>query len=198
MKRFSFVALFILLASCATVGTEITKNNHQIQMPHYSFVVPSDQEWYLLRTDEKMELAVVTKKLPPFMFEIRMMRNVILDEKVKTWSAEAVADHYRFQEMWGMMTLGVNKGLYNLRDVVIQGEEVIGNKKFYTMTYTTVFKKQRGMEQRAALYLYFPKEENNEWFIIAHFSEVGPTAGTHVKSHRVEFLKMLESVSVGQ
>ena len=197
MKRFSFVALFIMLASCATVGTEITKNNHQIQMPHYTFVVPPDQEWYLLRPDEKMEVAVVTKKLPPFMFEIRMMRNVILDEEMKTFSAKAVADHYRFQEIWGMVTLGVNKGLYDLRDVV-QGEEVIGNKKFYTMTYTTVSNKLKGMEQRAALYLYFSKEENNEWFLIAHFSEVGPTAEIHTKSHRAEFLKVLESVSVGQ
>jgi hypothetical protein len=194
MKRFISVAL-IMLAACATAGTEITRTSHQIQMPHYSFQVPPDQGWYMLRPDEKSETAVVTKKLPPFQFEIRMMRNVILNKYVKTWSAEEVADDYRYQEIWAMTTLGVDKGLYRLRDVV-QGEQIIGSKKFYTLTYTTFVNTQQGMEHRGALYLYFPKEDKNDWFLIAHFSEVGPAAEMHAKSLRAEFIKVLESVSV--
>ena len=59
------------------------------------------------------------------------------------------------------------------------------------MPYTIVPNKQKGMEQRAVLYLYFPKEENHEWFLTALFSEVGPAVEIHAKSHRAEFLKVL-------
>jgi hypothetical protein len=195
MKRFSLPTLFILLAACATLGPPITQTNNQIRMSHYSFAVPPDQGWHLSSLDLQAESAIIRKEMPPFIFQISMMRNTILDQKMKNVSAKEVADDFRFREEWGMKMVGVSKGMYSLRNVV-RGEEVIENKRYYTMTYTTFTRDVKDLEQRAGMYLYFPKEKDNDWFLVAHFSEAGPPAEIADKSLKGEFLKVLESVSV--
>jgi hypothetical protein len=195
MKRYrGFTLLLIVLAGCATMGTEITKNNNQIQMPHYSFAVRPDQEWHLLRPDEANEVVVITNKLGPFIFQMRMMRNVIHDANLKAASAKTVADDFRNREKQIMIEQGVNKGLYQLRDLAM-GEEMVGDKKIYTMNY--VIFAATGT-QKASLCLYFPKDENNDYFIVAHYSETVPPNAILMKSFKPEFLEAVKGLQVSQ
>jgi hypothetical protein len=197
MKRYSFpVALLVIFffAGCATLGTEINKDNNQIQMPHYSFAVPPDQGWHLLRPDEKSEVAITTMKAGPFTFQMKMMRNVILGENLKAASAKTVADDFRNIEKQIMIEQGVNKGLYQLRELAM-GEETVGDKKIFTMNY--VILADTGT-QKVSLYLYFPKDESNDYFIIAHYSETVPPNAFLVKSFKPEFLEALKSLRVSQ
>lgn len=195
MKRYRIhFILLVILTGCATMGTEITKSNNQIQMPHYSFVAPPDQEWYLLRLDEKNEAAVIEMKAGPFTFQMKMMRNVILDENLKVASAKTVADDFRNIEKQTMIEQGVNKGLYQLRDLTMS-EEMVGDKNFFTMNY--LISANTGT-QKASLYLYFPKDEKNDYFILAHYSETVPPNAFLVKSFKSEFLEALKSLRVGQ
>ena len=58
------------------------------------------------------------------------------------------------------------KGRYELYDVA-KTEESLDGKIAYVMRYRT----NMGAKcQKAALYLLFPKESDNEWFIVAHYS----------------------------
>ena len=195
MKRNLILFLLIfILGGCANIGTEITRTNNQIQMPHYSFVVPLDQDWYLLRPDEKSETAVLTKIAGPFTFQIKMMRNVILDENLKNASAKAVADDFRNNEKQIMIEQGVNKGLYKLQNLEM-GEDMVGDKKFFTMNY--IISANTGT-QKALLYLYFPTDEKNDYFIIGHYSETIPPNAFLIKTFKPVFLETLSSLSINQ
>jgi hypothetical protein len=194
MNRYICVALLVILAGCSTIGTEITKNNNQIQMPNYSFVVPPEQGWHLLRPNEQYEVALMTKKLGLSTFQMQIMRNQIIDKDLKALPAKGVADNYRNLEKQIMIEQGVNKGLYQLQDLAM-AEETVGDKKYYTMTYVVL---SNANTQWASLYLYFPKEEKNDFFILAHYSETAPPNTVLVKSLKAEFLETLKSMRVTQ
>lgn len=49
-----------ILTGCATLGTQITRDNNQISMPHYSFVIPADEGWHLKITGGQLEVALIT------------------------------------------------------------------------------------------------------------------------------------------
>ena len=85
-------------------------------------------------------------------------------------------------------------GQYELKDVVM-GEDVIGEKRFYTMTYTTLKDK---IEQRAALYLYFPMEQGVTNFLVALYSETSPIYGDKGKSSIDDFIECLNSLEMTQ
>ena len=177
------------------IGTDITTDDNQIHMPHYSMVVPPENRWHLRRPDEINEVAIITMEAGPFVFQIKTMRNTVGDtNKLKTAKANIVADNYRNLEKQIMIKEGVNKGLYQLRDLVM-GEEMVGEKKFYTMTY--LISASAGT-QRASLYLYFPKEDNNDYFIVAHYSETEPSNAVLAKSFKPEFLDILKSLRVNE
>ena len=65
-----------------------------------------------------------------------------------------LADDIRRQEESNMITLGVERGLYRLKDVDRFDVEM-GGKAGYAMTYTQVID---GVQARGYLYLYFPDD----------------------------------------
>jgi hypothetical protein len=192
MKGYFFALILALSAGCATLGTEITSENNHVTMPHYSFVLPADQGWHIRRANEKHEAVIITKKMGSILLQIKLFRNPILDKEMQANSAKTVADDYRQLEKSIMVEQGVNKGLYILKDVKMD-EEVTGNKTFYTMNYTITA--NSGI-QRAGLYLYFHKPSNNDYFIMAHYSETTPANALLEKTYKPDFLKVLESLSI--
>jgi len=191
-----FAALLLTLVGCASVGTEITSSNNKIQFPHYSIVLPTP-DWRLSRSDEHNEIAVATLQAGSPLsttFQMQFIKNSIFDERIKNWPARQIADDYRNLEKRIMIEQGVNKGQYQLSEVVM-GEEIVGDKKFYTMKYTTSASAQK---QTASLYLYFPREEGNSYFIVAHYSETMPPTVSLSRSFNPEFLQTLKSLRVNQ
>ena len=198
MKRYMSIAGVVLLASCASIETPITRNNSQITFPHYSIVVPPDR-WHLIRPNENAEVAVVTTKLDlglgePATYRMQFARNEVLHEVPRSWSARQVADSFRNMERQIMIEQGVRKGQYKLSDVVM-GEESVGDKKFYTMTYTT---SDGHVNQSASLYLYFPREEKNAYFMVIHYSETIPRGAAIVVPFRRDFLETLKSLRINE
>lgn len=196
MKRFFLAFLILVLtAGCATLGTEITKDNNYIRMPHYSFTIPVSNGWHIQKPGGKAEVAVIVKKEKGVFFQIQIIRNRIpfyAIFSVKDTTAEDAADDYRSHEEQGMLMMGVKKGLYQLKDV-IKSEEKIGDKTFYTMNYLILKNEGR---QNAGLYLYYPKEKNNETFIVAHYSESIAAGASLAKSYKHDFKKILESLKI--
>lgn len=196
MKKQIFAALVVTLVGCASIGTEVTGSNNQVQFPHYSLVLPTTG-WRLNRPDETNEVAVVTLQAGPPLsatFQMQFIKNGIFDERMKSWSARQVADDYRNLEKRTMIEQGVNRGQYQLSEVVM-GEEMVGDKKFYTMKYATSASSQK---QTASLYLYFPRDAGNSYFIVAHYSETMPPNVSLSTSFNPEFLQTLRSLRVSQ
>jgi hypothetical protein len=82
--------------------------------------------------------------------------------------------------------------MYQLKDVT-RGRETLGGKTFYTMNYTAF---QKDVSQRALVYLYFPKERDNDTFIVAHYSETIPAGAAMDKSSKPDFTSTLASLKV--
>jgi hypothetical protein len=199
MKRYLSVTGVALLVSCASLGTPITRNNSQITFPHYSIVVPPDRRWDLLRPNEMLEAAVVTKRVDlgrgdSATYLMQFSKNDVLDERPRSWSARQVADNFRNMEKQIMIEQGVSKGQYKLGDVVM-GEESVGDKKFYTMKYTT---SDSSADQTGSLYLYFPREEKNPYFIVIHYSETTPRGVTIRLPFYEDFLETLKSLHISE
>jgi len=197
MQKYLSIAGLMLIASCASIGTSITRDNSQITFPHYSIVVTPAKGWRLLRPNEKNEVAVVRIDLgPPMSARVVMqfMKNDIVDERLRSWTAKQVADDYRNLEKQIMVEQGVNKGQYKLSDVVM-GEETVGSKNLYTMKYTT---SRSTSNQTASLYLYFPREEKNPYFIVIHYSETMPPGVFVARSFHQDFLETLKSLRVSE
>jgi hypothetical protein len=198
MRRYLPIAA-VLLVSCASLGTPITRDNSQITFPHYSIVVPPDRGWNLLRPNEKIEAAVVTTRVSlgrgdSATYLMQFSRNDVLDERPRSWSARQVADHFRNMEKQIMIEQGVKTGQYKLGDVVM-GEESVGDKTFFTMKYTT---SDSSVRQTASLYLYFPREEKNQYFMVIHYSETTPRGvAIHMPFHK-DFLETLKSLHVSE
>ena len=194
MKGYFFALILVLSAGCTTLGTEVTIEDNHVTMPHYSFVLPADQGWHMRRADEKHEAAIISKKMGSILLQIKLFRNPVLDKEMQASSAKTVADDYRQLEKRIMVEQGVNKGLYILKDVKMD-EEVIGNKTNNTMNYTIT---EKSGNQRDGLYLYFHKPNNNDYFIMAHYSETIPTNALLEKTYKPDFLKILESLAISK
>lgn len=185
------------------LGKEITADNAHLNQPHYSIVAPSDHGWYLVPCQEDESLECVSLELrhgPPEegTVRIRFMKIDILSDRLKPMSSKEVAEDYRNHEEQIMTEEGVNRGLYRLNDVEM-GVDEVGEKKYYTMSYTT---SARTKNQKAALYLYFPRDKDHRFFILAHFSDMlprgGAPAGSLFDAFREDFLQVLKSLSVVQ
>jgi hypothetical protein len=192
MKISSLVILLAALSGCAAGTTAITKANNHIQFPNCSFTLPAEAGWHIQQLDVSSQRAVFEKKEGAVIFQILVLRNTIRNRTLRASPAEVVADHYRDGEELNMMEQGVNKGLYQLKDLR-RGTETLGGKTFYTAGYTTF---RKDISQRAVLYLYFPKEKGNDSFIVAHYSETIPTGASMVKSCKSDFTNTLASLTV--
>lgn len=181
-----------LIAGCASTAPEVTRSNSHVQMPHYSFVVPPDHGWRVQRFDNPDESAIITQRIGPFHFEMKIMRNLVADDALRQATAKAVADDFRQLEQRIMIEQGVNRGLYRLENVSL-GEETIAGLTFYTMDYVVA---GDSSTQRAALYLWFPKPERNESFIVALYSETIPPDSVLLKSYLPDFKSTLQTLTL--
>ena len=125
---------------------------------------------------------------------MKIMRNVVSDDALKQATAKAVADDFRELEKQIMIEQGVNRGLYRLEDVTF-GEETIAGLIFYYMNYSVVADSGK---QRAALYLWFPKPERNDAFIVGHYSETMPFNAVLFESylHLPDFKSTLQTLTM--
>ena len=196
MKKLTLmlVTLLVLLVGCVTNGIEITKRNNQIDMPHYSITVPPDHGWSLSVEDYRESIIWLDKKIDSMVFQMRMGTNSIIAEHMKSWSSKQVADDFRKSEYTDMLAKGFLTGRYSLEDVVM-GEEVIGDKRFYTMSYVN---SASDMTQYSTLYLHFPKEIDIGVFIVANYTEAFAGEGPLLESHKPEFISVLESLQVNR
>jgi hypothetical protein len=188
----ALLPLLLLLTGCAGLGTEITARNNRIELPHYSITVPPDEGWHLREQGGPYEFVLLVNEDGPLHFEMKLMRNTVLDASKRQASAAELADDFRDLEKTMMIEEGVKKGLYELEDVRTT-EEVIGGKTFYVMSYLA-----RGPfgTNRASLLLFFPKERDNESFLVAHFSEFFPANTVLLQSHEPHMVRVLESLEV--
>jgi hypothetical protein len=191
------VCLLTSVACATTNGTEVTAGNNQIVMPHYSVTVPPNEGWHLHRPGGFQELAILTKEqsstpLGAVVFEMKFMRNAVLDPSMRTQKAKQIADDFRKIEKRIMIEQGVNRGLYKLSDVKM-GEERVGGKRFYFMDYRTHSSVTR---QWASLYLFFPKGQGNDAFIVAHYSETMPVDVVLFNYSKSNFVDVLRTLRV--
>ncbi len=180
-----------LLACSLSLPVPTLAKSSRVEMPHYSFEKPAERGWRVQRKIKQMETTVLTKRVKPFTFQIKVMVVPILDESRQSWTAAKVADDYRAIEERMMIEQGVERGLYELRDLT-KGETVVGDKTFYTMDY--VIDDRKGLQQ-ASLCLLFPRPEDNEHFILLHYSETIPALSMLLRSYRGEFEAVLASLT---
>lgn len=164
VRRLLLLSILVSLVGCAIPSIEITRTNNHILTPHYSVTIPPDCGWYQNKDINDPDLLDLEKIIPPNVYMMRFLINWVVDESMKSWTAKQVANDYREGEQANMIMMGVMSGQYELKDVIM-GEEKVGDKKFFTMTYTTISGEIKG---RASLYLYFPKEKNVGSFLF-HF-----------------------------
>lgn len=190
MVRYILTTIVVLLVGCAPIGVKITSDNNQIKTPDYSIIVPPNEGWHQKQNESLPDLSYFEKKVPPNIYFMYFSTNWAVDERMKNWTAKQVADNYRNGEEADVLIKGVMKGHFLLKNVVM-GDETVGKKHFYTMTYTTI---QVGIEQRASLYLYFPMERGFNTFFIALYSEGYPINEVKKKSLKKDFIDTLNSL----
>ena len=192
MARFAILILVVLLDGCASSGIVITKNNNVINMPHFSIEAPPDQGWSLNVVDRTYSKFYLKKSINSTAYQMWFNINWVAGEHMKTWTAKQVADDYRNGELSDMHMQGVMAGMYELKDVQM-GEEIVGDKTFYTMSYANI----RGdMTQNSTLYLYFPKETDIGNFIVAIYTDGYRGKEMLSKSYKPDFISVLESLQV--
>ena len=95
-----------------------------------------------------------------------------------------------------MIEQGVKKGQYRLSDLVM-GDEQVGENKFFTMKYTTSSSAENGSGE---LYLYFPRQAERRYFVVAHYSETlsagAASAEPQDDASHEDFLQALKSLRV--
>jgi hypothetical protein len=186
------------LAACASAGTEITPESQELRFAHYSMALPPGCS--LIEIDEASELAVAELLDSPTQFTIRVFLNTLVERDGKTQSSDDVANDYRDSEERIMLTEGVERGLYRLKDVV-KTEEVHGGKVFHAMHYVVTTSAE---VTSASLYLYFPDEDRVREFVVIHYARTIPTMwswGTRVMpsdSADAGFLQTLASLSTNE
>lgn len=189
------ILLFIPMmigAGCAGSDVLITQNNSVIDMPHYSIEAPPDQGWSLNVVDKATSNIYLKKSLNSTASQMWFNINWVAGEHMKTWTAEQVADDYRNGELSDMQTRGVMTGMFELKDVIM-GEDVVGDKKFYTMDYVQL---NDDSTQISSLYLYFPKEIDIGVFIVAIHTDGYTGKEMLTRSYKPEFIRVLESLQV--
>jgi len=190
MIRYLLVSILVLLVGCSTNGIEITEINNQINTPKYSITVPQNRGWKTQKNTDNPDVSYMEKIIDSNGYIMRFSTSWVKDERMKSWSSKQVADLYREGEKNNMLMMG--SGLYQLKDVKM-GKKKVGDKQFFTMDYTTVTSE---VEQRASLYLYFPKKTNIGTFFVSLYSEGFPRNKPPYKSFKNEFLETLNSLEM--
>ena len=186
------VLLVLVLSGCATTDTEVTDINNRVSTAAYSITIPAKRGWKMQNDTADPNVTYLVKTIGSNSYMMRFSINWVKQDYMKSWSAKQVADNYRKGEQINMIARGVMTGMYTLIDVKM-GKKKVGNKLFYTMDYTTVANK---VEQRASLYLYFPKKRNIGTFFVSLYSEASPRNNALSQSFKSEFLGTLNSLEM--
>ena len=161
-----------LLVGCEGGGTTIqpgaTQASRTVDMPHYSFTIPAEWTgWRVKKEGGPFEVVSLAQSLcctPQLEYQVQLLRNTVTASAGAT--AKQVAEDYSKREESTMIWEGAMKGRYQLYDVV-RTEENLDGRTAYVMRYRT----DMGAKcQKAAMYLLFPKESDNQWFIVANYS----------------------------
>ena len=166
-------------------GLPVTRDKSLVQMPHYTFTAPLDQGWQMERGDQQEEEVILTKEVGPIVIQMGFMMKVVPDA-LRARAAEVVADDFRGLEERAMFEQGVQRGLYQVNNLV-KGKRTLGDRVCYTMTCEIVGTSPAVYQlQSAALYILFPKSEKNDWFIVGHYSESTRDSKRPDKSSKVD------------
>jgi len=166
-----------------------------IQMEHYSFTVPDEGGWTIQKPGGPFEPVVLKMKLgpagDPTRIQIQVFKNVITKKRLVKKSGKENADNIFGLEQKIMHEQGVKMGLYKLHGPS-KGEEEVAGKHFFFMDYET---ETATDVQPSSLYLLFPLERDNTWFLMVHYTQIVPkTTGLReqAKTSLLEILRTLE------
>lgn len=160
------------------------------ELPHFLFSAPEDDAWVVEKTDEK-GTTVFTARRGAAIYRITLLENSLLNGSLRQASAKYVANYYRNGEKNDMIERGVKRGLYELSNVTM-GQETIDDKLYYTMKYST--ESQKHFES-TRLYVFFPFEYGNDYFLVVHYSEAAPSRELLTFSFESELLRILRTVA---
>jgi len=168
-----------------------------IKTQHYLFEIPDERSWSVEKAGGPFDVVVLTKQLGEgsharTLVQIKVMRNVINERELVELSARENADNIRNVEKEVMLEQGVKPGLYQLHDVSM-GEEVVSGRQFYFMDYRTETSTDL---QFSSLYLFFPKARNNEWFIMAHYTQVVPKEVGSIEYSKADLMDVLRTLKL--
>jgi hypothetical protein len=168
-----------------------------ITMQQYLFEIPDQGSWGVEKAGGRSDVVVLTKQLAegsdaPTLVQIKVMRNEINERRLVELTARENADNIRNIEKEIMLEQGVKPGLYQLHDVSM-GEEVVSGRQFYFMDYRT---ETATDVQSSSLYLFFPKERDNEWYIMTHYTEVRGKETASVDYSKSDLMDVLRTMKL--
>ena len=182
------------LVFLALTCIEATSAGELFKFEHFSYSIPENDVWKSLPANPNHNVYVAN--VDKVTYQITLLENVFLGSSSINRTAQSVADDYRENEKQGMLEMGVKKGLYELHDLTM-GEKKVGDKLFYTMTYTTsAHSGLMSNYETAKLFLYFPNKNYVEEFFVAHYSESASKRKKLGLKMEPDFFDLLESISV--
>ena len=182
-----FIAILFIIGCNASLSTE--RIAPRIEFQHFSFSTPNTDTWKLIdKTDRQAVFAIRHGRA---IYRITIIENYIYDQQIRSLPAKEAADDYRNHEKFRLMEFCEKREMYEFHDLTMNDEQ-IDNKVFYTMKYLT---RNPQIFQSASLYLYYPFEKENNYFLIAHYCEAAPNKGLLIFSFESDFLQLLKTVS---
>jgi hypothetical protein len=202
VTRFNILFVFVLLTGCGLspepveLPAQSKSEDIAIETKYYSTYLKSPERWRITKIIEDYHGVILKRANQPPFCRIMIIRKSVAEDGIAGKSAREMADAIRNREKQGMITLGVDKGLYRLKGVSME-QHVLNGKTFYTMNYKTVPNQGQGHEA-ASLYLYFPKITDNTDYILAHFSQTYVDPEPAGPSCRMAFIRILENLTIKQ
>ena len=199
-SRLCLLSALLVLTGCSLpskpldLPSQPKSEDMAIETKYYATYLKSPDRWTITEIIEDYDGVILKRETQPPFCRIMIIRKSVAEDSIAGKSAREMADSIRNREKQGMITLGVNKGLYQLKDVSMD-EHVLNGKTFYTMNYKTAPNKGQGYET-ASLYLYFPKITDNTYYVLAHFSQTYADSEPAGPSCRLDFNRILENLTV--
>jgi hypothetical protein len=170
----SIVAVAMGYASALSADGPIDRTS-TARTDYFQVVVPHGQGWQLVVDAREGTVSCIGNVQPGVGAEIQVMRNRVQGKGLLV-GPRAVADDFRSRELVIMNLEGVAPGMYELENVE-NGEVELGEKTFYSMTFTQRFRRE-GLAIDGSLYLFFPEDflASRRFYAIL-FKDVYSTAG---------------------
>ena len=200
VTRLKILPVLVFLTGCALspqpvdLAVQSKSDDLAIETRYYSTYLKSADRWTITQIIADHDGVILKRETQPPVCRIMIIRKSVAEDGIAGKSAREMADFVRRREKQGMIALGVDKGLYQLKNVSMD-EHVLNGKTFYTMNYQTASNRGSGYET-ASLYLYFPKITDNTDYILAHFSQTYVDSEPAGPSCRVDFNRILENLTL--